>query len=284
MSQNLVINDVIYNNVDSLSLVNDKGDTVLYKEDAGSSDDFSELSTVLNRYTGESSNMSMEEIINKVDTLLKAFTDDRSEFRYKFYYAQNVTNFPMLDTSQATSLSYMYYYCDNVNAVFPWIDSSNCISFDYIYYRVKAKQLPVINTSKGTNFDRSLYGCTNLQNFPFSDTSNGQNFNRMCDSCNKLTSVKLNLSKATNVTNILYNCKALVDLDIEGTIYITGLDLSSCTALSHDSLMNVINALADYSSDTSGKVYHLILGPTNLAKLNDDEKAIATNKKRWTLS
>lgn len=67
------------------------------------------------------------------------------------------------------------------------------------------------------------------------------------------------------------------------------LDLSKSTGLTHDSLMNVINGLYDlnltYNVAGGGTLYtqKLILGSTNLAKLTDDEIAIATNK-GWTVS
>lgn len=57
------------------------------------------------------------------------------------------------------------------------------------------------------------------------------------------------------------------------------LDLSRCSNLTHDSLMNVINEAADVTSSPKT----LTLGTTNLNKLTDDEKAIATNK-GWTLA
>ena len=56
-------------------------------------------------------------------------------------------------------------------------------------------------------------------------------------------------------------------------------DLSPCISLSHDSLMNVINEAADVTSSPKT----LTLGATNLAKLTEEEKAIATSK-GWTLA
>lgn len=76
------------------------------------------------------------------------------------------------------------------------------------------------------------------------------------------------------------------DLEIcnfEGVIAKNGLDLRRCeNKINHDSLMSVINCLKDYSADTSGTVWKVTLGATNLAKLTTDEKAIATNK-GWVL-
>lgn len=55
-------------------------------------------------------------------------------------------------------------------------------------------------------------------------------------------------------------------------------DLADCVALTHDSLMNVINEAGDVTSNPRT----LTLGAGNLAKLTAEEKAIATNK-GWTL-
>lgn len=67
------------------------------------------------------------------------------------------------------------------------------------------------------------------------------------------------------------------------------LGLSNCTNLTYESLMNVINGLYDlnltYDVANGGTLYtqKLQLGATNLAKLTEDEIAIATAK-GWTVS
>jgi hypothetical protein len=71
---------------------------------------------------------------------------------------------------------------------------------------------------------------------------------------------------ATNLTNITFS----------GVIAKGTVDFSKCTKLTHDSLMSIINHLKSGVSNT------LTLGATNLAKLTDAEKAIATTK-GWTL-
>jgi len=76
-------------------------------------------------------------------------------------------------------------------------------------------------------------------------------------------------------------CTALENITIGGTINASGLDFQACSLLTHDSLMSIINALKDYSGSTT--TYTLTLGSTNLAKLTDAEKAIATQK-GWTLA
>ena len=82
---------------------------------------------------------------------------------------------------------------------------------------------------------------------------------------------------------IFTQCVKLENLTIEGTIGQNGFHVSDCTKLTHDSLMSIIGALKDYSADTSGTSWVVTLGETNLAKLSDEEKAIATGK-GWTLA
>lgn len=79
------------------------------------------------------------------------------------------------------------------------------------------------------------------------------------------------------------DCYALENLTIEGTIGQNNFDVSSSTKLSHDSLMSIITALKDYSTDTSGTQWVVTLGTANLNKLTDAEKAMATQK-GWTLA
>ena len=71
-------------------------------------------------------------------------------------------------------------------------------------------------------------------------------------------------------------CTALEHLIVTGTIGQNGFDVSACP-LDHDSLMSIINALKSGVSSLT-----VTLGSTNLAKLTDAEKAIATQK-GWTL-
>ena len=76
--------------------------------------------------------------------------------------------------------------------------------------------------------------------------------------------------------NVFLNCGALENLTISGTIG-KNVDVHWSTKLSHDSLMSIINHLKDGVSGLT-----VTLGATNLAKLTDAEKAIATQK-GWTL-
>ena len=97
-------------------------------------------------------------------------------------------------------------------------------------------------------------------------------------SANLETIRSVNVSKTTKIVSAFTGCTALKNLTLIGPLTVSGLDVSSCP-LTHDSLMSIINALQTKTSGT----FTVTLGSSNLAKLTDAEKAIATQK-GWTLA
>lgn len=89
------------------------------------------------------------------------------------------------------------------------------------------------------------------------------------------------LSNVTNIDYCFSFCSKLVNLYIDGrmpNISLSNLFTKTCDALSRDSLMRVIDALP---TTTNG--YTLGLGATNIAKLTNEEIAVATAK-GWTIA
>lgn len=74
-------------------------------------------------------------------------------------------------------------------------------------------------------------------------------------------------------------CAALEDVKL-GQGWNMALNLSVSNNLTVDSMVAMFNSLKDLTGDTAKT---LTLGSTNLAKLTDEQKAIATNK-NWTLA
>lgn len=77
-------------------------------------------------------------------------------------------------------------------------------------------------------------------------------------------------------SSIFPGCTSLKNIEIEGVIG-NNFDIQQ-SPLTHESLMSIINHLGTYTTTKT-----LNLGSTNLAKLTDVEKAIATGK-GWTLA
>ena len=98
-----------------------------------------------------------------------------------------------------------------------------------------------------------------------------------------LTSVTLKyLREDCSLDMAFYGCTGLTDLKIyRGTIG-TNFGVSNCTKLTVDSLfLEIILNLANKAN--SGTTATCTLGATNLAKLTDEQKAVATQK-GWTLA
>lgn len=70
--------------------------------------------------------------------------------------------------------------------------------------------------------------------------------------------------------------------EIRGEIAYNGFDVK-WSPLTHETLLRILNALADKTSDTSGTVWTVTIGTTNIAKLTDEEQKIAINK-GWVIA
>lgn len=97
----------------------------------------------------------------------------------------------------------------------------------------------------------------------------------------ELESMESPSSSSFNIFNTSY-LKTLENLKINGTINVTSnyFSVYYCTALTTESLINILNALSD---NTGGTTYKVTLGETNLAKLTDEQKQIAIDK-NYTLA
>ena len=134
------------------------------------------------------------------------------------------------------------------------------------------------DTANVTDMSYMFYSCTKLTTFPQLDTSKVTNMAYMLNSCSKLTTVPQ--FDASNVTNMNYifdycsNLKAIHMININAN-----LDIHYSTNFTREALLEIIGNL---KAQTSGSK-KLTMGSTNLAKLTDEDKAIATNK-GWTLA
>lgn len=119
--------------------------------------------------------------------------------------------------------------------------------------------------------------CERLIEIQYFDTSRVTDARNMFLNCVRISTIPfLDFSSVTNISNAFANCRSLSNLG--GLKNLSANLFLGNSPLSHDSLMNVINNLADVTDDPKT----LTLGATNLAKLTDEEKAIATGK-GWTL-
>ena len=139
--------------------------------------------------------------------------------------------------------------------------------------------VPLFDTSNVTLMGYMFNGCREITTVPLFDTSKVTDMRGMFSECSKLTTVPLfDTSKVTDMGYMFYSCGQLTTLGGFTELKVD-FNLADSPNLTKESILNVINEAADVTASPKT----LTLGETNLAKLTDEEKSIATNK-GWTLA
>jgi len=194
--------------------------------------------------------------LNYSKDIFRNWDDSQSGLMNRFRNDKNLVFCPLVDTSKANNMQSMFSGC--VNLI----------------------QVPLLNTANVVHFDDMFYNCSSLTVVPQFNTANLYSAQLMFGGCSKLVSVPLmDFGKAEQLRSMLLACSELVELG-GFTNLAVNLDLSSSRKLSVDSLMNVINEAKDLSSEGSAT---LTLGSTNIAKLTEQQIAIASAK-GWTIA
>lgn len=175
-------------------------------------------------------------------------------------------NLKKLTIEENTDLGYAFY------------DNESLISVDEI-------------VGKPTRLYMMFYGCDNLQKVGVID-------------CSEMPRISTGWGESVG-GNIFYNCKKLVDfggfIDLGKSYTSTTVNdsnctisISACSALSYESLMNLINGLYDlnltYDVANGGTLYRqsCIVGTTNLEKLQATEEGLLAlaeaDRKGWNVT
>lgn len=165
----------------------------------------------------------------------------------------DISNFDLstLDPTEVTGINEMFSGCQNITYVkMPSTGTDNVLSAQSLFYY--CKKLKTVDMS---NFDFS--NCTIISS--------------MFGNCNDLE----NLTFGTNLG------RGYPETISPGTNSNQTLNLTSCTKLTHDSLISVLNGLYDVTNITSSSPW-VKLGTDNYNKLSASEIAIGTAK-GWTV-
>ncbi len=148
--------------------------------------------------------------------------------------------------------------------------------YNLTYERLK-KILSYNTTSSVTNMSGMFYRCNKLTTIPLINTSLVISMDYMFKYCSALTTIpQLDTSSVMNMQYMFQGCSNLEEIHMIGMK--VSFDISSSQKFTESALVEILNNLATVTSTQT-----LTMGSTNLAKLTEEEKAIATNK-GWTLS
>lgn len=205
------------------------------------------------------------------------------------------------DTENVTNMISMFRECNKLTSI-PQLSTGNVTNMYGMFNNCgKLITIPQLNTSKVDNMNNMFYGCSSLESIPLLDTGNVTSMYGMFNNCFALASVpqfntskvtnmggmftwcqkltvipQWDVSKVTNMSNMFFYCTALKSILMTGMK--VSFDISASTKFTREALVEILNNLATVTTTQTLK-----MGATNLARLTDEDKLIATNK-GWTLA
>lgn len=160
----------------------------------------------------------------------------------------------LLDATKSSAYFFSSYTGTSVDDLIQPNDTENVTTMVSMFRACnKLTSIPQLNTVNVTNMSQMFWGCFSLQTVPAFDCSNVTNMSNIFSSCSSLKSILM-----TNIGVNLY--------------------ISASTQFERSDLLVILNNLKTVTSTKT-----LTMGATNLAKLTDEDKLIATNK-GWTLA
>lgn len=208
-----------------------------------------------------------------------------------------ITGWKDIDFSKVTNMNGMFNsirFVAGQSKLYSDIPDGTTSDYDYL------KILNKIDTSSVTDMS-NLFTYTYLWEAPAFNTSKVENMYYIFGGVSYLRKIPLyDCTCVSNMSNVFGSSTLSTLTDVGGfknlKVSITSGFLDKCPNVTVESLMNVLNNLYDWTGNTDGKVtnpngktvsygttHKIALGSTNLAKLSDEQKAVATNK-GWTLS
>ena len=192
-----------------------------------------------------------------------------------------------IDTSNVIDTSYFFSGCSLLCRV-PEMDFSNVNTmYNTFSFCSSLVSIPQFDTSNVTTFFSCFSGCSTLVSIPQLNTSKAKTVSNMFANCTSLRSIPLlDFGNVTSISGLFgySDIKTLTDLGGFKNLKIDFKNgLNKLPNLTVQSLMNVINNLYDFRANGSTTTRTLQLGSTNLNKLTDEQKAVATNK-GWSLT
>ena len=114
---------------------------------------------------------------------------------------------------QRTRFAYAFYYQSSIENI-PLIDTSNGTDFSYMFYSCPSlTTIPQLDVSNGTVFSYMFGSCSKLTTIPQLDVSNGSSFDSMFRNCSSLTTIhQLDVSNGRNFSNMFQSCSKLTTI------------------------------------------------------------------------
>lgn len=207
-------------------------------------------------------------------------TTNITDMASMFQYCTKLVSLPeeML-TGSNKSFDSTFYECNELTTIPTELNLYNCTTCNSMFYDCYSltKAPEILNSYNLTNCKKMFYGCNKLTEVPVFYTNKVQNMENMFFNCGQLTEIPaFNASNVTNLDSVFSRCYKLTAIHM--TNMSVSFKINDCIALEEAAIVEIFNNLATVSTAQT-----LTLGSKLLAKLTDEDKAIATNK-GWTLA
>ena len=213
-------------------------------------------------------------------------TDMSNMFANTGLKALDLTTF---DTSNVNNMERMFYNSNRLESLnVSNFNTAKVTDMSGMFHGIKPTELDLssFDTSQVTNMSGMFGWCSNIVSLNLSsfNTSQVTDMSGMFGWCLNLKSLNIsnwNMSKVTNVHQ-MFDATSLIETIVCDGLQLPDIDLSyislnSCSKLTVESLVGLLNALPQSTHNYSFKI-----GQTNIDKLSEGQKSIATNK-GWKL-
>ena len=213
-------------------------------------------------------------------------TDMSNMFANTGLKALDLTTF---DTSNVNNMERMFYNSNRLESLnVSNFNTAKVTDMSGMFHGIKPTELDLssFDTSQVTNMSGMFGWCSNIVSLNLSsfNTSQVTDMSGMFGWCLNLKSLNIsnwNMSKVTNVYQ-MFDATSLIETIVCDGLQLPDIDLSyislnSCSKLTVESLVGLLNALPQSTHN-----YSFQIGQTNIDKLSEGQKSIATNK-GWKL-
>lgn len=234
--------------------------------------------SLIDKMANETGNKTDKQLTSLLNGSITEFTFPE-ELTYlregAFYACKNLKSIYVPDTITDTSVR-VFANCSNLETIrIPPVSTLKS------YFCAQCTSLKNVTLEEGTRqlSSSAFQGCTALEAITLHGEVRTLGTS-LFQGCTSLKTINIPSKIYTIGTNTFKDCTALEFVTIENGFYKSGLNLSASTLYSVDTIVGWFNALKDRNNTTAAT---LTIGATNIAKLTEEQIAIATNK-NWTIA
>lgn len=198
---------------------------------------------------------------------------------FQFNGTSTVKSIVLGDLPLCTSLQNSFLNCANIESIKIGNVINATMASQFARGCTALKYFEIGNLNNVTNGNYLLFQVANVHTVIVGNLSNCQSLTYAFASCNYLKNLTLgDFSNVKTATNMFNNSTLLENINFTGKTCAVSFSMSPCKNLTHDSVINIFNALP--TVDTSPT---LTLHPNAKARVSLEEMEIATNK-GWTIA